>query len=273
MCDVQPFVFFILSVRIWPSKIIRSWSVDDQFSTFQLRGARSPSSSRVLEQIGILSIGWSKINDEITARFAWTQRISIDIEEIDFSYHREQHHSAAWTDGTALLHFISSPTFIRNDTKILGNEGRISNKHRLRDYTKEHRHIEIVVPIFRINLFKRTRYRWNGWDKKIIDEEGGSWTASRFSKKIGWICGRRGRVKKGVDPDPGEIEENEEGNVCTRAPPEHPLSTHSARRIRISRSICTISPVYIYIYTRPTSAISTRSASFHLDSTLASPIV
>lgn len=273
MCDVQPFVFFILSVRIWPSKIIRSWSVDDQFSTFQLRGARSPSSSRVLEQIGILSIGWSKINDEITARFAWTQRISIDIEEIDFSYHREQHHSAIWMDGTAFLQFISSPTFIRNDTKILGNEGRISNKHRLRDYTKEHRHIEIVVPIFRINLFKRTRDRWNGRDKKIIDEEGGSWTASRFSKKIGWICGRRGRVKKGVDPDPGEIEENEEGNVCTRAPPEHPLSTHSARRIRISRSICTISPVYIYIYTRPTSAISTRSASFHLGSTLASPIV
>lgn len=74
MCDVQPFVFFILSVRIWPSKIIRSWSVDDQFSTFQLRGARSPSSSRVLEQIGILSIGWSKINDEITVRLAWTQR-------------------------------------------------------------------------------------------------------------------------------------------------------------------------------------------------------
>lgn len=186
---------------------------------------------------------------------------------------REQYHSAAWTDGTALLHFISSPTFIRNDTKILGNEGRISSKRRLRDYTKEHRHIEIVVPIFRINLFKRTRDRWNERDKKIIDEEGGSWTASRFSKKIGWICGRRGRVKKGVDPDPGKIEENEEGNVCTRAPPEHPLSTHSARRIRISRSIRTISPVYIYIYTRPTSAISTRSASFHLGSTLASPIV
>lgn len=39
--------------------------------------------------------------------------------------------------------------------------------------------------------------------------------------------------------------------MCTRAPPEHPLSTHSARRIRISRSIRTISPVYIhtYIYT------------------------
>lgn len=45
MCDVQPFVFFILSVRIWPSKIIRSWSVDDQFSTFQLREARHQAES------------------------------------------------------------------------------------------------------------------------------------------------------------------------------------------------------------------------------------
>lgn len=58
--------------------------------------------------------------------------------------------------------------------------------------------------------------------------------------------------------------------MCTRAPPEHlssPPSTHSARRIRISRSIRTISQ----LYTRPTSAISTRSASFHLALRLSRP--
>lgn len=46
-----------------------------------------------------------------------------------------------------------------------------------------------------------------------------------------------------------------------------PPSTHSARRIRISRSIRTISQ----LYTRPTSAISTRSASFHLALRLSRP--
>lgn len=98
--------------------------------------------------------------------------------------------------------------------------------------------------------------------RKRFDQEEDHYTRSLdpFSKNR-----RRGRVKKGI-----QIEENEEGNVCTRAPPEHlssPPSTHSARRIRISRSIRTISQ----LYTRPTSAISTRSASFHLALRLSRP--
>ena len=123
--------------------------MDDQFSTFQLREARHQAESS--NKSGY----YRSVDQKLTTKLPFDSHgrrdldISIDIEEIDFSYHREQHHSAAWTDGTALLHFISSPTFIRNDTKILGNEGRISSKRRLRDYTKEHRHIEIVVLDFR----------------------------------------------------------------------------------------------------------------------------
>lgn len=49
--------------------------------------------------------------------------------------------------------------------------------------------------------------------RKRFDQEEDHYTRSLdpFSKNR-----RRGRVKKGI-----QIEENEEGNVCTRAPPEH----------------------------------------------------